>query len=324
MHRPGIGRRAALSAGIIALAGLAVGCGREAGPATAAAAPLELAHQYGSAKVPAKPARVVTMSNSWTDALIALDVPITAEFVTKGYAGKGNRFAWTPEHDSKIIEMTTIGEVDFEQLASFDPDLILAGYVGDQQVYQKLEGVAPTIPVMDKKAVLDTWQDVTTTAGRIFGQQDKATALVKNVEQELEDFKQEFPTAQGKTFVFGQLAADGQIGLVAAESDAAAKLIASTGLRLFPKLKEVVKGGDRVLVSQERTDLLEADVLVLWPLAGGPETFEKTPGWNDLPAVRNQATVFVTNDNAVGFGSPTIYSVPYVLDLLRPAVKAAT
>ncbi len=191
MHRRGIGRRAALSAGVVALAGFAVGCGRASRPVTAEAAPLELAHQYGTTKVPAKPARVVTMSNSWTDALIALGIPIAAEFVTKGYAGKKNRFAWTPEHDSKIVEMSTVGEVDFEQLASFDPDLILAGYVGDQQVYKKLEAVAPTIPVMDKKAVLDTWQDVTTTAGRIFGQQDKATDLVAKV-------KQEFPTAQGK------------------------------------------------------------------------------------------------------------------------------
>lgn len=311
--------------GIGALVGLAVGCGRQNEPATAAAAaPLELAHQYGATKVPAKPTRVVTMSNSWTDALIALGVPITAEFVTKGYAGKGNLFEWTPKHESKIVEMATIGEIDFEQLASFDPDLVLAGYVGDEQTFKKLQAVAPTIPVMDEKAVLDTWQDVTTTAGRIFGQQEKAKDLVENVEQQITAFKQEFPTAQGKTFVFGQLTADGQLGLVAAESDAAAKLITSTGLRLDPKLSEVAKGGDRVLVSKERTDLLEADVLVLWPLAGGPETFEKVPGWNDLPAVRDQATVFVTNDNAVGFGSPTIYSVPYVLDLLRPAVRAAS
>lgn len=283
-----------------------------------------LAHQYGSTKVPAKPVRVVTMSNSWTDALIALDVPIVAEFVTKGYAGKGNRFAWTPKHDSRIIEMSTIGEVDFEQLAGLDPDLVLAGYVADEQVFEKLQAVAPTIPVMDDQAVLDSWQDVTTTAGRIFGQQDKATDLVTEVEQGIASFRQEFPTARGKTFVFGQLAADGQIGLVAAESDPAAKLIAETGLKLFPELAEVAKGGDRVLVSQERTDLLAADVLVLWPLAGGPEAFAKVPGWNDLQAVRRKATVFVTNDNAVGFGNPTIYSVPYVLDLLRPAVKAAT
>ena len=326
MTRPEITRRAALSVGISALAEFVAGCGRENTPVAAesSAAPLEIAHQYGTTTVPAEPSRVVSMSNSWTDALLALGVPLTAEFVTKGYAGKDNRFAWTPEHESRIVEMAVIAEVDFEQLASFDPQLILGGYVGDEAVYKRLAAVAPTIPVMDKKAVLDSWQSVTTTAGRVFGQEEKAAELVAGVERKVADFKAEFAGAEGTTFVFGQLTADGQLGFVVAESDPAAKLIASTGLKLFPKLTSVAKGGNRVLVSAERTDLLAADVLVLWPLAGGPEAFDKIPGWKELPAVRGGATVFVTNDNAAGLGSPSIYSVPYMLDLLRPAVQAAT
>lgn len=41
--------------------------------------------------------------------------------------------------------------------------------------------MAPTIPVMAKDAVMDSWQDVTLTAGRIFGKEDKAQSLVDDV-----------------------------------------------------------------------------------------------------------------------------------------------
>jgi iron complex transport system substrate-binding protein len=309
----GVRRRSVLAGG---LAALLAGCGQDSDASSPAA--LVLDHQYGSTRIPGAPKRVVTMTGSWTDALIALKVPILAEYVTTGYAGPGNRFAWTPEHESQLIEMTTVAEISVEKLAGLQPDLILAGYVGDKATYEKLAAVAPTVPVMDSKAVLDSWQDVTTTAGRIFGHDEQAKQLVADVEKKVTDFKAAHPL-DGKTFVFGQLTADGQFGLVADDTDPATKLLASAaGLKLLPAIKTVAKGNTRVLVSSERVDLLAADFVMMWPLSGGPEQFGKLPGWNALPAVRAGATLFLTNDNAAAFGNPTIYSVPYTLDLLQP------
>jgi iron complex transport system substrate-binding protein len=303
------------------LAALLAGCGQEpdAGGSPSSAS-FVLDHQYGSTTIPGSPKRVVTMTGSWTDALIALKVPILAEYVTTGYAGPGNRFAWTPEHESQLIEMTTVAEISIEKLAGLQPDLILAGYIGDKATYEKLAAVAPTVPVMDAKAVLDSWQDVTTTGGRIFGHDEPAKQLVADVEKKVTEFKAAHPL-DGKTFVFGQLTADGQFGLVADDTDPATKLISSaTGLKLLPAIKTVAKGNTRVLVSNERVDLLAADFVLMWPLSGGAEQFPKLPGWNALPAARTGATLFLTNDNAAAFGNPTIYSVPYTLNLLQPAL----
>ncbi|GAB3423977.1 iron-siderophore ABC transporter substrate-binding protein [Flindersiella endophytica] len=318
-----------------AVAAVAAGCGSAEEPASSSsttsasakdgsddAGPITLKHQFGSTKIPGRPQRVVTMTGSWTDALIALGVPITGEYVTRGYNGPGNTFEWTPAHKSEIVEMTDTTEVSLERLARFRPDLILAGYVPGKEIYAKFSQVAPTIPVMATKAVLDPWQDVTTTAGKIFGLEAKAAELVGTTERQVDDFRAGFPAAAGKTFVFGQLTQDGQFGLVADENDPATKLItAATGLELHPAIKTVAKGGTRVLVSAERIDLLGADVVLMWPLAGGPEQFGKVAGWNSLPAVKKQTTIFLTNDNASAFGNPTIYSVPYTLDLFRPAMR---
>jgi iron complex transport system substrate-binding protein len=318
-------RRRTLLASGLAAALAAGGCGREqqANPETSPSSrPISVKHQFGSTKIPARPRRVVTMTGSWTDALIALGVPITGEYVTRGYNGPNNKFEWTPAHKSEIVEMTDTTEVSLERLARFRPDLILVGYVPGKEIYSKFTQVAPTIPVMAAKAVLDPWQDVTTTAGRIFGLEEKAGQLVDKTERQVEDFRKEFPAAEGKTFVFGQLTQDGQFGLVADENDPATKLIsAATGLKLHPAIKTVAKGGSRVLVSAERIDLLSADVVLMWPLVGGPEQFDKVAGWKSLPAARNQTTIFLTNDNASAFGNPTVYSVPYTLGLFRPAME---
>lgn len=306
---------------MLSAAAVLTGCGR-APDEPAPAGPLVIDHQYGSTTIAARPQRVVTMTGTWTDALIALGVPITAEYVLRGYAGNGNRFAWTPPHQSTVVEMADTTDVQLERLAGFAPDLILAGYIGNQERYGQLGRVAPTIPVMDKSAVLDTWQQVTTTAGRIFGHDDMASSLVAEAEQQVAAVKTEFPAATGKTFVFGQLTVDGQFGLVADKSDPAAKFISATGPTLSPALESVANGGARVLVSLERTDLLAADLVIMWPLVGGPDHLALIPGWSSLPAVRKGATVVLDNDSAMGLGSPTIYSVPYVLDLLRPALRA--
>jgi len=281
--------------------------------------PITIEHQYGSTTIATDPQVVVTMAGAWTDALVAMDIPITAEYVMEGYAGENNRFEWTPEHESEIVAFTGTESVTVPQLAAFEPDLILAGYIGSEDEYKRLSQVAPTIPVMATDSIMDSWQDVTLTAGKIFDRMGRAQALVDDAEAQVAAFKSEYPVAQGKTFSFGQLSPDSQIGLIADENDPTSLLLASMGFVLDPKIKDVAAGQSRVLVSPERTDLLDSDLLILWPLAGGPEAFDALPGWSDRTAVQSGATVFVDNNNSSALANPTILSVPYALDLIGPA-----
>ncbi|WP_240498105.1 ABC transporter substrate-binding protein [Williamsia sp. 1135] len=282
---------------------------------------ITIEHEFGSTTIDSEPQVVVTMLGSWTDALVALDVPIRAEYVTEGYAGENNKFEWTPAHESEVIPYLGAESISVPQLAAIEPDIILAGYLGSEDEYKRLRQVAPVIPVMQKDAVMDSWQDVTLTAGKIFGKQDQAQSLVDDAEQQVTDFKTAHPNAQGKTFSFGQLNAEGQIGLIADENDPTTKLMTSMGFVLDPRIKEVAEGQSRVLVSAERTDLLDSDLLVLWPLGGDPAAFDALPGWANRTAVKSGATVFVNNNNASALSNPTVLSVPFALDLIAPAAE---
>nr|WP_157226518.1 ABC transporter substrate-binding protein [Gordonia soli] len=278
-------------------------------------------HQYGTTTVPANPKRVVVFGGIWTDSLVKLGVPITAEFVTAGYAGPGNRFEWTPEHSGEVVAGS--GPPDVAQVAAFKPDLIVAGEVGylpDQSTYERLSRLAPTIPVTTKGAVGDRWQDTMVTAGKIFGKQEQAAAAIADVEGKLSAARAEYPNAAGKTFTFGQLSPDQRFAVVTSENDPATRLLAQLGLRLDPAVMGLSDSGQRTFVSQERVDLLSSDVLVFWPLVGGPAAFSRVPGWDQLPAVRSGTTLFLNNDNATGLGSPTVYSVPWFIDTMKPVL----
>jgi iron complex transport system substrate-binding protein len=280
--------------------------------------PVTIDHEYGSTTIDKRPERVVTLLTNWTDTLAALDIPITAEFKEQGYAGPNNTFEWTPEHTSEVKVVPSVAALDISELAAYKPDLILAGYVGDQKNYDRLSAVAPTIPVMQKGATVDTWEDVASTTGKIFGKESEADDLIKQTDAKIATFKSDHPNSVGKTFTFAQFQPTGQIGAINSTKDSAAGLLAQLGFVLNPKLAAEHKGSaTRSPISPERVDLLDSDLLVAWSL-GDDSVYQRVPGWDNLTAVKDDTVVYLTNDNAPAFGVPSAPSVDYVIGLLNP------
>ncbi|WP_020500539.1 ABC transporter substrate-binding protein [Sciscionella marina] len=280
---------------------------------------LTIDHQFGETTVAGHPHRIVSMNPAWTDALAGLHQPITAEFFSQGFSGSHGSFPWTPRHRAEIVTMSG-KTIPYEKVAAVKPDLILAGYQ-NKNSYQRLSEIAPTIPVMTKNAILDGWQDITTTAGRILGKEDEARSLVDNANAKIADFREHFSGTSGKTFSFGQFTGT-QFGLVTAETDPAARVLTSLGLKLNPIAKEKSRGATRVLVSPENMDVLDSDLLLMWPLGDKARALEKMPGWNKLTAVHKRTAVMLDDQTAMAFSSPSVTSIPWALDhLLRAAFE---
>ena len=277
--------------------------------------PVTIDHEFGSTKIDKKPTKVVSLITDWTDTLAALNVPITAEFVPQG----STSFEWTPKHDSEVVQVADPSQVSVGELAKYQPDLILAGYLGDKSRYDKLAEIAPTIPVLVKGAPADTWEKITTTAGEIFGKQQQATELVDSTNKKIADFKSQHPAAMGKTFTFAQVGPTGQVGAINTTEDAAAGLIAQLGFTLNPKVAEQHKeGSTRSLISAERIDLLDSDLLVVYVPGGDPAVAERVPGWSSLPAVKNGTVIFLDDNTQPAFSVPSAPSVGFVIDKLDP------
>lgn len=150
---------------------------------------------------------------------------------------------------------------------------------------------------------------------------ESPAAAVTDVENQIAETKAKYPASQGTTFTFGQLTPQKQFGVVTSETDPSTKLVAQFGLQLDPAVKSLADQGPRTTVSGERVDLLDSDVLILWPLVGGAESFNSVPGCDQLPAVRNGTLVVLSNETASAFSSPTVYSVPWVVETMAPVLS---
>lgn len=283
--------------------------------------PVTIAHQYGSTTISKLPQRVISVGGGWTDTLAALDVPIVAEYQTAADSADTGTPPWAKKHGGETIKITSAADVDITKLAAFRPDIIVAGYLGNKQLYDQLSRLAPTIPVVATDAVMDTWETLTTTAGKIFGKTDKAEQLVADVNGKLADFKKKYPASQNKTFAFGTTTPTGQIGVVTNPKDPSSLLLEQLGFRLSPTVASITgaKSG-RAFISPERMDVLASDLLVMWVRQGKPADLAGAlPGWTNLPSVRSGAVTYLDNTTQAAFGYPSILSVPYAIGMVEPS-----
>ena len=281
--------------------------------------PVTISHQYGETTFDSVPKTVVTLSMQWSDTLATLDIPIAAEFVASTFGT--DPAPWTPAHESTVIARESDTEVPLEEIASYKPDVILAGYI-DEKNYDALSDIAPTIPVMDTEAQQDSWEDVLAATGKIFDREDAAAKAQASADETFAQFKADHPEAQGQTFVFSQYSGD-KLAVVAAESDPASRFMAALGFTLDPAVLDVAKGNARVFISFEQIDVLSSDLLLMWSIPGKDALADLT-GFDSLPAVKSGQVVYLDNLIAAGLSSPSVASVTYaVTDLIEPVMAQA-
>lgn len=305
----------AVAVGMTAFLGACSSPDEDSAASGSAFTPVTIEHEYGPTEITAKPTRVVTMLSDWTDTLAALEIPITAAFVPQGTP----TFSWTPQNNAQIVEVADPTAVTVAEIAKFNPDLILAGPVGAQDRYNQLAQIAPTIPVVTKGATVDTWEQLATTTGQIFGVGEAAQKLIDDTNAEIATFKTDNPGSQGKTFTFAQVGPTGQVGAINSTKDAAAGLIAQLGFTLNPEVAALHNGqSTRALISPERVDLLNSDLLVVYVVGGNNTVLQQVPGWNNLTAVKNGTVVYLNEESQPAFSVPSAPSVGFVIDTLNP------
>lgn len=284
---------------------------------SAAAFPVTIEHMFGPTTIDAQPERVLTVGFNEQDFALAFDVvPVgVREFL--GYDAP-NR-PWAPE-SVRGREIPTVGsnDLDFEKIASLDPDLILGinAYI-DRAAYDKLAAIAPTVAQSADVADGGTsWQDQTLTTGKALGQDAKAQELVTRTTQLFEDATAANPTFAGKSaaFALGASAAgtyslgtdDYRTGWL---TELGFTVPAKSGEVSFEQLESVFGGVD-VVVGEgiESTALQNPLTQALPPVKEGR--------FLDMGAFDQDFAA------ALGFNSPL--SLPFVLEAAVPRLAAAT
>jgi iron complex transport system substrate-binding protein len=231
--------------------------------------------------------------------LVALGVQPVAH-ATDPNAGDSGLFPWQTGLDADVtpIELSP-DSLPLEQIASLEPDLILATWVAaDEPAYQSLSDIAPTLPLLEGPGV-DRWQDMAAVAGDLLGLEDEA----------------------GKTVALANYVPGDMIYVVTDPADGANVLFQDLGLELDPELG-AAPGAEsgRTPISLEQATLLDSDVLVIFSNDGDPHDLA---GYDGLPAVSAGSVAELGYGEVVGLNTPTPLSIPYSLDFVRPALEVA-
>ncbi len=276
-------------------------------------------HAFGSTEIEGVPERIVSLNTQWNGVLGAFGVTPVG-YASDPSAGEGGLFPWDVDFgDATAIE--ALATLPLEQIASLDPDLILVTYLAvDESTYEQLSAIAPTIPLLGDRQV-DTWQDLTTVMGEVLRDPDAAQAVIDDVEGQLAAAADDLPGLADRTFAFVNYIPNDMFYVVADPEDGSSLFFQSLGLEISPTLLDAAAGASgRIEVSFEQVSMLDSDLLVMFTQGADPN---EIVGFENLPAVQNDAFAAPDYATIVGLNTPSPLSIPYVLEQLLPTLEAA-
>ncbi|MEU6870538.1 iron-siderophore ABC transporter substrate-binding protein [Streptomyces sp. NPDC046751] len=342
----GPGAAARLVALVVAAVVVLAGCGSGGSEPDAAKAktgaapgsfPVSIKHGHGTTTIKAKPKRIVTLSWMSQDVVAALGtVPVG---VDKQWGGdKQGHTPWFRSTVEKLggplpetLNYGDAGEIDFEQILSLKPDLILGLYSGITDVdYERLSEIAPTIPYLKKPWDGGTWQEMTRTIAKAMGETKKAEGIVTDVQATLTEVTEEHPEFKDKTFTYGVALTPGstEVGLYL-NYDARVRLLTEMGFKNTPSMESIAStakgtnwyGG----VSLEKLDTIDADVFVGWANGADEVPYSlKDPLFSRWKPIAGKHYAFVQDPSlAMATSGPTVLSIPWAMKRYVPVLADA-
>ena len=273
-------------------------------------------HVFGETKIPAPPKRVVSAGLTEQDDLLAVGIVPVA--VTDWFGGEP--FGVWPWAQPKLggaqpVVLNLADGVPVDQIASLKPDLIVATNAGlDQDTYNRLTAVAPTIAQSDQDAFFEPWKTQATAIGQAVFKHDEMQALIAAAEEKFTAAGTNNPQFTGKRVMLldGRLEKDAvQVATPGWRTDFLTQMgfaLADTGGTSIPRDRiPAVLGSADVLIWTTESDEEQAALLA-------------DPAVAKLGAKRN---VFTGKElaGAIAFASPLSY--PLVADQLPMVIARA-
>lgn len=294
-------------------------------PATANAQefPLTIEHKYGETTIPAAPERVATVDYAGGDNVLALGFqPLTVRSWFGPY--ENGLWPWAQELSTSDPELLE-GELNFEQIAATDPDIILALRSGiTAEEYEKLSAIAPVVAVPPGRGDYDlTWLEQAELAGLALGKSDLAAERIAEVQAAVAETAAAHPDWEGKTFAM-MTYWDGAVGLYSA-TDSSVVFIESLGLTIHPMVRELSTEGEfYITLSEEVLPELDADV-IFWYAASDDEDVLGLVARQAMRAPAEGREIFLSlnslTNGALSYGS--LLSLAEGVQRITPMIEAA-
>lgn len=297
---------------LVALLGTMVPCGADT---------VTLTHKYGVTQIEGTPQRVVSLSYIGHDLVLSLGVvPVGLRYWYGDHPF--GVWPWAQDALQGAAPVVLYGDIDVEQIALLEPDLILGQWSGmTRRDYDMLSVIAPTVPpAVGQDDYGSSWQLMHERVGIALGRADEARAQIAQIEARFARVRNTHPEWQGKS---ASVVWPVQVGTFASQ-DIRSQLMQNLGFYTPPQIDALVKGNNfYVVVPQETLEIIDTDV-VAWVASPNPG---HALGQIDLrPMMRShregrEVILDETLTAAMSHSSPL--SLNFVLDHLVPVLEVA-
>jgi iron complex transport system substrate-binding protein len=296
---------------------------------TDTAFPVTIEHKYGSTTINEKPERIVLVGLTEQDALLALGVVPVA---TREWYGErpGAVFEWAQDKlgSAPVPEVLSSTELNFEQIAALQPDVIVGLYSGiTQEEYDTLSKIGPTVAQPGEYVDYGIpWQELTRKVGLIVGKSTEAETLVADVEAQFETVRQQHPEFADATGVVASTWGFPDTYYAYHSQDPRNRLLTSLGFVIPAEVDEMAKDTFGASISRERLDIVDVDALVWITFSDEEnETIKNDALYQKLGARQEGRDIFISETDplydALNFN--TVLSLPFTLEHLVPQLAAA-
>lgn len=306
-----------LIAGLVAIFGLAATAGAQDFPLT-------IEHKFGTTVIPERPERVASLDFSGADDLLALGVqPVTIRY----WYGDYPRAVW-PWAEPLLEGTPEIlrGELNYEQVAAADPDVILALWSGiTAEDYEQLSRIAPVVAVPEGVGDYSLpWDRRALIAGRAIGLEQDASDKVNAIKDRLAQVAADHPDWQGRSAVVAFTWQADAPGAYTSE-DIRPQLLEEMGF-VTPTEVDALATDDNafaIRLSPEDLSVLDTD-LIVWVTTDDayPHVLE-LDARPFLTAVQDGREVFTDTVLGSAFSHASLLSLPYAIDRLVPMIETA-
>lgn len=319
---------AALAVAALTLTACSGGTGSTAGTqdggATDAAFPVTVTTEFGDVTVEKKPVRIVALGWGDAETALALGVQPVGASDWLGFGGEGVGPWAEGLYDSapKIIETL---EPSFEAIAALKPDLILdTKSSGDDARYEKLSSIATTIGVPEgKTSYLTTMDEQMGLISTALGLKAKGKELLAEVDATYEEAAAAHPEWAGKTVAAATKTSEGWGAYV--EGSERVTFLERLGFVQSPTIAALPSnaGGFSVDISSEQLDLLDADLIVAFPIFIKTSELTGDPLFQAVPAVASGHSVVIDGDLSAAYSLGTTLAAKFSIENLVPKIADA-
>jgi iron complex transport system substrate-binding protein len=312
--------RAGAAAGLLVFAAAEACSSHKPAPAsTGGGGALTITHAFGETTIPEPPKRVVSAGCTGQDDLLALGIVPVA--VTNWFGDQPfGVWPWALPKlgTAKPVVLNLDNGIQVQQIAGLKPDLIVATDAGlDQDTYQKLAAIAPTLAQSDGDAFFEPWKDQAKAIGQAVYQSGQITSLINGVDKGFTAVADKYPEFKNKRVVLlqGRLHDDN----VVATSGWRTEFLTQMGLTIPESIALLAVDQERAFIPRDKIkSVLGAADLLIWTTESDKDQAGLLAN-PDVAELRSRS-VFTTKDQAgaIAYASPLSY--PLVADQLPPLI----